>query len=81
MATVPASGPGPNTPTKSSAQTSEFTERLETSMTLAKRLSQRLCVMLCAARIDSGSASTIENNVPSVAMWKVSINASCTVSG
>jgi hypothetical protein len=36
MASVPASAPGPKTATNSSAHTSELTERLDTSSSLAR---------------------------------------------
>ena len=49
IANVPASGPGPNTATNSSAQTSEFTDREVTKTNFANRFSGRLGVTLRAA--------------------------------
>ena len=72
MASVPASGPGPNTATKSSAQTSELIEREVTKMNFANRLSGGFGVTLRAASRPTGSARTIAMIVPSVAMCSVS---------
>ena len=78
MANMPASAPGPNTATNNSAQISEFTEREETRMKVARRLRVRERVILRAASNATGSARAIESRVPSVAIWNVSINAPWT---
>ena len=80
MASVPASAPGPKMPTNSNAHTSELTERDDTRMSLAKRLSGVKGTRLCAASTPTGNASTNANSVPIDAMLMVSISASCTVS-
>ena len=77
---MPASAPGPKTATKSSAQTSEFTERDDTRMNLATRLSVADGVTLRAASSATGTESTSAMTVPSVAVWKVSTSASATIS-
>ena len=81
MAMVPARAPGPKIPMNNSAHTSEFTERDETSTSFATKLIPATGTRLRAARTPIGSARTIESNVPSVAIWIVSINASWTLPG
>ena len=54
----PASAPGPKMPTKSSAHTSEFTERDDTRISFANRLSGVNGQRLCAARMPTGNART-----------------------
>ena len=78
IASVPASAPGPKIPTNSSAHTSELTERDDTRISFASRLSGVNRTRLCAARMPTGSASTSASSVPSEAMWMVSISAACT---
>ncbi len=75
IARVPASGPGPNTATNSSAQTREFTEREVTNTNLANRFSARLGATLRAAISPIGTAIAMAIRVPSVAMWSVSTSA------
>ena len=72
MAKVPASGPGPNTATNSSAQTSELIDRDVTKTSLAIRFSGRLGVTLRAASSPTGTAIAIAMTVPTVAMCRVS---------
>ena len=81
MASMPASGPGPKMATNSSAQTSELTERLDTSSTRAMKLSSRLRVRLPATSSPSGTAITSDRMVPSVAMCRVSTSASWMLAG
>jgi hypothetical protein len=81
MASVPASAPGPKMPTNSSAHTSEFTLRDDTSTSFAARFTGVDGTRLWAASTPTGSAITSARRVPSDAMWMVSISASCTVDG
>ena len=68
-------------PTNSSAHTSELTERDDTRISFASRLSGVERTRLCAARMPTGSAMTSASSVPSDAMWIVSISALCTSTG
>jgi len=79
MASVPASAPGPKMPTKSSAHTSEFTDRDDTRISFASRLTGVNGTRLCAASTPTGSARNSASNVPSEAMWIVSISAEWTL--
>jgi hypothetical protein len=81
MAKTPAAGPGPNTATKSSAQTSELTDRDETRTSWASVLSARDRHTLRAAISAKGRASAMPRIVPSVAMCSVSTSAACTPTG
>src|SRR2546425_7702820 len=65
IASVPAKAPGPKMPTKSSAHTSELTERDDTRTSLARRLTGANGHRLCAASTPTGSASIRESKVPS----------------
>jgi hypothetical protein len=78
MAKVPAAAPGPNTATKISAQTSEFTDRDATRRSCADPFSTLIRQTFRAASSASGIASRKENSVPSVAMCSVSTIAACT---
>ena len=68
IASVPASAPGPKTPTNSSAHTSELTERDDTRISLASKLTGIDGTSLCAARTPTGKASTSASSVPNAAM-------------
>ena len=56
MVNVPASGPGPNTATNRSAQTSELIDRDVTKTNFAMRFNGRLGVTLRAASNPTGTA-------------------------
>ena len=68
MASVPAIAPGPKMPTKSSAHTSELTERDETRSSFANQLNGVNGTRLCAASTPTGNASTSASKVPSDAI-------------
>ena len=81
LPTYTTSAPGPNTATNSSAHTSELTERLDTSSSLASRFSARFGTTLWAAARPIGRAMATASSVPSVAMCSVSTSASGTSLG
>ncbi len=76
MASVPASGPGPNTATNSSAHTSELIEREVDEDEFGEQVERERCgVTLRAASRPTGTATTMAMSVPSVAMCRVSMSA------
>ena len=76
MANAPASGPGPKTATKRSAQTRELMLREETRIKRASQFKVLKGVILLATITPTGIAKITAKNVPSVAIWIVSSKAS-----
>ena len=73
MAMTPANRPGPTMETSNKAQIRELMEREDTMINNATgRTNLALGVVLRAARNATGTAMTMENIVPSVAMFMVS---------